>query len=327
MKNHFHWLAMLLCGGVLGLAAGAATAQSDYPSRPIHLVVAQAAGGPSDLLARLVGVRLGKALGTAVIVDNRPGAGSIVGTNVVAKAPPDGYMLLLNIVETLAINETLYKSLPYKLSAELQPVGLIAASSLTLISNLGLPAKTVPQLEALARDKPGQINVGSAGVGSIMHLSIELLNDAANIKLSHIPYKGAEPAITDLLGGQVQMAFVGTPAAVPLVKQHQVIGIATTGAVRDPLLPNVPTFVEAGLPGFDVEATYGIWAPRATSKAIVSRVDAALVAMARLPDFQQQLIRLGFVSRSSSPEQDSAYMKTSIRKWGPIVKSSGATLN
>ena len=326
MKNKILRLVLAACAGLSGLSIMPTQAQTNYPERPIHLIVAQSAGGPSDLLARVVGIRLAKDLGQAVIVDNRPGAGSIVGTNLVAKAEPDGdTLLLLNIVETLAINETLYARLPYKLTQELTPVGLIAASTLTLIANTSLPATTVPQLEALAKAKPGQLNVGSAGVGSIMHLSIALLNSAANIKLAHIPYKGAEPAITDLLGGQVQMAFVGTPAAVSLVQQHRVTGIATTGLARDPLLPNVPTFAEAGLPNFDVEATYGLWAPAATPKPVIDRLNAALVKMAQTPDFRQQLISMGFVARSDTPAQDSADVSASIKKWTPIVKASGAT--
>lgn len=246
---------------------------------------------------------------------------------MVAKADPDGYTLLLNIVETLAINETLHKKLPYKLMRDLRPVGLVAASTLTLIANKALPAKTLPQLEALAKSKPGQINVGTAGIGSIMHLSLELLNSTANIKLSHVPYKGANPAITDLLGGQVQMAFVGTPAAVSLVQQHRVIGIATTGRARDPMLPDVPTFAESGVRGFQVDATYGLWAPAATPGRVIDRLNAALNQIAKIPDYRHRLQQIGFMVRTSTPAADEQTLKAEVKKWRPVVQASGATLD
>jgi tripartite-type tricarboxylate transporter receptor subunit TctC len=290
------------------------------------LIVTQSPGGPSDSLARLVADHLSKILKQSVVVDNRPGAGSIVGTNLVAKSKPDGYTILLNIAETLGIYETLYKTLPYDLNRELTGVGLIAASSETLIANNAVPAKTVKELVALAKEKPGQLNVGSAGVGSIMHLSIVMLSDEAHIKLTHIPYKGAAPAITDVLGGQVQLAFVGTPAAVALINDHRVIGIATTGGDRDALLPQLPTFSEAGFPDFKVEVTYGFWAPKATPKPIIDQLNAALVKTAQNPEFKSRLAKISFETRSGTPEQAVAYLQESIKRWRPIVKASGATI-
>ena len=319
-------VTVIFCG-FSGLMAGPALAESDYPSNPIHLIVTQSPGGPSDALARLVAAYVSKILNQSVIIDNRPGAGSIVGTNLVAKSKPDGYTILLNIAETLGIYETLYKTLPYDLNRELTGVGLIAASSETLIANNALPAKTVKELVALAKDKPGQLNVGSAGVGSIMHLSIVMLSDVAHIELTHVPYKGAAPAITDVLGGQVQLAFVGTPAAVALINDHRVTGIATTGGDRDALLPQLPTFSETGFPDFKVEVTYGFWAPKATPKPIIDQLNAALVKTAQDPDFKDRLAKISFETRSSTPEQAEAYLQASIKRWRPIVKASGATAN
>lgn len=314
------------CCGLAALYTLPALAAS-YPDRPIHLIVTQSPGGPSDFLARLLGRDLGQALHQSVIVDNRPGAGSIVGTNVVAKAEPDGYTLLLNIAETLAINQTLHKKLPYDLMRDLRPVGLVAASTLTLIANKSLPVKTLPELEAFAKSKPGQLNVGTAGVGSIMHLSLELLNDMAHIKLSHVPYKGANPAITDLLGGQLQMAFVGTPAAVALVKQHRIVAIATTGKTRDPMLADVPTFAETGIRGFQVEATYGLWVPARTPRQIVDRLNAALQQISQIPDYRKQLQQVGFMTRTSTPAADEQMLKAEVKKWRPVVQASGAVVD
>ena len=319
-------LALIVCG-LSGFLAGPALAEPDYPANPIHLIVTQSPGGPSDTLARLVAEHLSKILNQSVIVDNRPGAGSIVGTTLVAKAKPDGYTILLNIAETLGIYETLYKKLPYDLNRELTGVDLIAASSETLIANNALPAKTVKDFVALAKSKPGQLNIGSAGIGSIMHLSIVMLSDAAQIKLTHIPYKGAAPAITDVLGGQVQLAFVGTPAAVALVNQHKVIAIATTGGSRDALLPQIPTFGEQGFPDVKVEVTYGFWAPKETPRPIIDKLNAALVKTAQDPDFKDKLAKISFATRSTTPDEAEAYLQASIKKWRPIVQASGATAN
>jgi tripartite-type tricarboxylate transporter receptor subunit TctC len=333
VRNISYWrcwlsgLVTIIFCSFSGLLAGSVLAESDYPSNPIHLIVTQSPGGPSDTLARLVADHLSKILNQSVIVDNRPGAGSIVGTNLVAKSKPDGYTVLLNIAETLGIYETLYKKLPYDLNRELTGVGLIAASSETLIANNALPAKTVKEFIALAKSKSDQLNVGSAGVGSIMHLSVVMLNDAAHINLIHIPYKGAAPAITDVLGGQVQLAFVGTPAAVSLINQHKIIAIATTGGTRDALLPQVPTFSEAGFPDFKVEVTYGFWAPKATPKPIIDKLNEALVKTAQDADFKDRLAKISFETRSSTADQAEAYLQASIKRWRPIVKASGATAN
>lgn len=317
-------IAALYCG-LSGLLAQSALAQSVYPSHPIHLIVTQSAGGPSDILARLVAAHLGEILKQSVIVDNRPGAGSIVGTTLVAKAKPDGYTILLNIAETLAIYETLYKTLPYDLNRDLTGVGLIAASSETLIANTAVPATTLKDFIALAKRRPGKFNVGSAGVGSIMHLSIVMLDRDAGITLTHVPYKGAAPAINDVLGGHVQLAFVGTPAAVALIKEKRLVGIASTGGTRDALLPQIATFAESGFPDFKVEVTYGFWAPKETPKPIIEKLNAALVRTAQDPDFKSRLAKISFTTRSSTADEAEAYLQGEIKRWRPIVKVSGAT--
>ena len=303
-----------------------AHAQSDYPTAPIHLIVPQSAGGPSDVLGRMVGQRLGDALGQVVVVEDRPGGGTVLGTGAVARAKPDGYLLLINIVETMAINETLYAKLPYSLTSDLRSIGLVATSSATLVTKKDLPAHNYKEFRALAASqKPGSISVGSAGVGSIFHMAIESLNQAAGIKLSHVPYKGGEPAIIDVVAGHVDAAFVGTPAAVELVKQDRVTAIATTGKTRDAQLPNVPTFIESGLPNFDVEVTYAILVPAATPQAIVDKLAGALKKITESADFKKQVAAIGFDARTSSPGESTAMLKASVDRWRPLVKASGAT--
>lgn len=317
-------------GGVIAsltvlVVAGGAAAQSSYPTKPIHIVVPQTAGGPSDVLARLVGKKLSDIFDQPVIIDNKPGAGGNVGTEYVAKALPDGSHLLVNIVGTMAINESLYSKLPYSLDKELVPIGLVAASSLTLLSNPSLPVRTVQEMLTLARTKPNELNVGSPGNGSVMHLGIELLNSRAKVRLAHIPYKGAAPAITDLLGGHVNMAFVGTPAAVPLIKQGKLVGLATTGATRSRLLPQLPTMLESGLSDFVVENVYGVWVTAGTPGNVIARLNAALVRITQDPGVVEQLGALGFEARATTPEQHGTYVKREIERWAPIVKASGAT--
>jgi tripartite-type tricarboxylate transporter receptor subunit TctC len=305
----------------------AAHGQSDYPTMPIHLIVPQAAGGPSDILGRMLGVRLGDALGQTVVVENRPGAGSVMATGTVARAQPNGYMLLIQIIETLSINETLYKKSTYALT-DLRPVGLVATSSATLVAKTDLAAHNYAELKTLASQKPpGTLSVGTAGIGSIFHMGVELLNKTAGIKLNHVPYKGGEPAIIDVVAGHVDLAFVGTPAAVELIKQNKVTAIGTTGKNRDAQLPDVPTLTESGAPNFDVEATYAIFVPAATPQAIVEKLAAALKKIDESPDFKKQVGAIGFESHFASPSETAALLKSSIEKWRPIVKASGATVD
>jgi tripartite-type tricarboxylate transporter receptor subunit TctC len=306
----------------------AAHAQSDYPTSPVHLIVPQAAGGPSDVLARMLGVRLGDALGQVIVVENRPGAGTVLGTNAVARAKPDGMMLLIQIVETLAINESLYTKLPYVLATDLKPVGLVASSSATLVAKKDLPAHNYAELKTLALQKPpGTLSVGTAGIGSIFHMATELVNMTAGIKLTHVPYKGGEPAIIDVVAGHVDLAFVGTPAAVELIRQNKVTAIGTTGRTRDAQLPDVPTFAESGAPNFDVEATYAILVPAGTPQPIIDKLAAAVKKIDESPDFKKQVGAIGFDSHFASPSETAAMLKASVEKWRPIVKASGATVD
>ncbi|HEX4325758.1 MAG TPA: tripartite tricarboxylate transporter substrate binding protein [Burkholderiales bacterium] len=317
-------LAILVLLFPLLFPAGAAHGQA-YPTRSIRLVVPQSAGGPSDVLGRLVAQRLGDGLGQSMVVENKPGAGGQLGAEAVAKSPPDGYNLIVTIVGTMAIDQSLYPKLRYQMLTDLAPVGLLAASSLTLVAHPSLPVKSIRELIEYAKTgKP--VNVGSAGNGTVMHLSLELLNKDAGIKLNHVPYKGAAPAMNDLLGGFVQMAFVGTPAAVPMVQQGRLRGIATTGVKRSSQLPDVPTMLEAGLQGFDVENVYGLWAPGGTPKAVIDVLAAETRKLVAAPDFGKKMESLGFEARGSTPDELDKYERAEIAKWGPLIKSIGLVM-
>ncbi|MDB5807794.1 MAG: extra-cytoplasmic solute receptor [Betaproteobacteria bacterium] len=310
-----------LAAALLPLAANA----QNYPARPIRLVVPQTAGGPSDVLGRLVAQKLGEGLNQSIVVENRPGAGGQVGAENVAKSPPDGYSLIVTIVGTLAIDQSLYPKLRYQMLTDLAPIGLVAASSLTLVAHPSLPVKSLKELIDYAKTGKA-VNVGSAGNGTVMHLSLELLNKDAGIRLNHVPYKGAAPAMNDLLGGFVQMAFVGTPAAVPMVQQGRLRGIATTGEKRSSQLPEVPTMLESGMKGFDVENVYGLWAPGGTPKPIIDMLAAETRKLAATAEFGKRMETLGFEARTSTPEELDKYERAELAKWGPLIKSIGLVM-
>ncbi|HEY4371501.1 MAG TPA: tripartite tricarboxylate transporter substrate binding protein [Burkholderiales bacterium] len=309
---------------LLALSALPAQAQN-YPSHSVRVVVPQSAGGPSDTLGRLVAKNLTDILGQSFVVDNRPGAGGQLGTELVAKSPPDGYNVVVTIVGSMAIDQTLFPKIHYHMLTDLAPVGLLAASSLTLVAHPSLPVKSLKELIEYAKSGK-HVNVGSAGNGTVMHLSLELLNKDAGIKLNHVPYKGAAPAMNDLLGGFVQMAFVGTPAAVPMVQQGRLKGIATTGMKRSAQLPDVPTMLEDGLKDFDVENVYGLWAAGGTPKAVIEVLSAATRKMVASPEYGKKLEVLGFEARSSTSEELDKMERAEINKWAPLIKSIGLVM-
>jgi tripartite-type tricarboxylate transporter receptor subunit TctC len=309
-------LAALACAASFG-------AQAAYPDRPLHLVVGFAAGGPSDVLARLIGQRLQASTGQSVIVDNKPGAGSNLAADFVAKSPPDGYTLLLMMVGTQAINEALYPKLSYDTVRDFAPITLTAASSLMLVANPKVPVKNYAELVAYAKAHPGKLNFASSGTGTPLHLGGELLNNRAGIKLVHVPYKGAVPALNDVLGGQVELAMVGTPAGLPFVKSGKLVAIGVTGARRDTAAPDIPAIAES-LPGYEVELVYSVVAPTGTPRDVVMKLNGEIIKALHDKQVTERLQGLGFEVRTSTPEQLGAYIKAEIAKWGPIVKSSGA---
>ncbi len=309
----------------IALAASSLQVQAQpYPNQPIRLIVPFAAGGPSDVLARAFSQKLGEDLGQPVIIDNKPGAGTNLAAEFVARSKPDGYTIFLMMVGTQAINETLYKKLNYNTVKDFAPITLVASSSLMLVANPSVPVKNVSELIAYAKANPGKVNFGSSGTGTPLHLGGELFNVQAGTDITHVPYKGAVPALTDVLGGQIQTAMVGTPAALPHVKSGKLTPIGVTSLKRTPNAPEVPAIAET-LPNFEVELVYALVAPTGTPNPIIKRLNAQMGTILNNPEIKTQLASRGFDVQTSTPEQLGAYIKAEVAKWAPIVKKSGAS--
>jgi tripartite-type tricarboxylate transporter receptor subunit TctC len=294
-----------------------------YPSKPVRIIVPFPAGGAGDVLARVLAQKMNESWNQPVVVDNRPGAGTIIASEVVAKAAPDGYTIL-SCWESVAINVTLYSKLPYDQLRDFAPVSLTASLPLLLMANNSVPANSVKELIALAKAKPRQINFASFGTGSSSHLAAELFKTMAGVDMNHVPYKGAPPAITDLVAGQVQIFFSGLPPGLPFVKSGKAKGLAVTSAQRTPLLPDVPTVAESGLTGYEAISWSGVLVPAATPRDVIARLNAELTRILQLPDVKERLANLGFEPLTSTPEQFAAFLRTEISKWGKVVKDSGA---
>ena len=315
---------VMLAISLIGLVISFNGKAQSYPNQPIRLVIPFAAGGPSDVLARGFSHKLGESLGQPIIIDNKPGAGTNLAAEFVAKSKADGYTIFLMMVGTQAINETLYKKLSYNTIKDFSPISLIASSSLMLVANPSVPVKSVADLIAYLKTNPGKINFGSSGTGTPLHLGGELFNVQAGTTLNHVPYKGAAPALTDVLGGQIQTAMVGTPAALPFVKTGKLTAIGVTSLKRSSNAPEIPAIAET-LPKFEVELVYAMVAPAGTPKDIINKLNSQLVSVLNNPEIKSQLNSKGFDVTSSSPEQLGEYIKSEVSKWAPIVKKSGAT--
>ena len=294
----------------------------DYPSRPVRLVVPFAAGGPNDIIARLVGGRLSNALGQQIVVENRPGAGGNIGTDFVAKAPPDGYTLLSAGPGSLIINPLL-GSVPYDTARDFAPVSLMASAPNVLVVHPSVPAKSVKELIELARARPRQLNYASGGPGSTPHLSGALFAVMAGIDIVHVPYKGTGPASADLLGGQVQMAFFGIPPLLPHIKSGKLRALAVTGMRRSPELPEVPTMHEAALPGYEVSPWYGLLAPAGTSRAIITRLNAEVSRVVRSADMKEKLAVQGAEAAGGTPEEYAAVIRADTATWARVIRDAG----
>jgi tripartite-type tricarboxylate transporter receptor subunit TctC len=315
---------VILVISLIGLMISFNSQAQSYPNQPIRLVIPFAAGGPSDVLARGFSQKLGESLGQPIIIDNKPGAGTNLAAEFVAKSKADGYTIFLMMVGTQAINETLYKKLSYNTIKDFSPISLVASSSLMLVANPSVPVKNVADLIAYSKANPGKINFGSSGTGTPLHLGGELFNVQAGTTLNHVPYKGAAPALTDVLGGQIQTAMVGTPAALPFVKTGKLTAIGVTSLKRSSNAPEIPAIAET-LPKFEVELVYAMVAPAGTPKDIINKLNSQLVSVLNNPEIKSQLNSKGFDVITSSPEQLGEYIKSEISKWAPIVKKSGAT--
>ncbi len=324
MKVKSHLLVVsvtVFCG--LANAQTPRSAATDYPSKAVRIVVGFPAGGPSDVIARTVSQKLAAAFGQQFIIDNRPGASGIIGADFVAKAPPDGYTLIV-VPVTFAITPSLYPKMPYNTEQDLAPVALVAAGPFMLVAHPTLPVKTVKELIALAKAKPGQINYASAGSGGMPHLAGELFNSMAGVKLVHIPYKGAAPATIDLVGGQVSLMFNNMLSAMPHVKSGRLRAIAVTSLKRSSALPDMPTIAET-IPGYEASGWYAALAPAATPREIILKLNSEINRGMQQPDVTQRLAGDGVEAVTATPDQFAAYLKREIAKWAKVVKLSGAT--
>jgi tripartite-type tricarboxylate transporter receptor subunit TctC len=302
-----------------------AQAQTGYPDRPITLIVPYAPGGGNDVLARSVAEPMSKSLGQSLVIENRGGGGGSIGTRQVAKAAPDGYTLGLGGTGTLAIDPTLYPNVGYDPRKDFAPVGLIATSPLIVLVNQSVPARNVQELIALAKAQPGKLNYASAGIGSGIHLGTVLFAETAGIKLTHIPYKGSGPALTDLLGGHVQIYFSSLPPAIGLVKDGKLRALGVTGLKRSASFPDVPTVAEQGLPGFEAVLHYGIVAPAGTPRPIIDRLNASLRAALGDSKVHDHIATEGAEPLPTSPDEYAADIDREETKWSALVKKSGAS--
>ncbi|MDB5809209.1 MAG: tripartite tricarboxylate transporter receptor family protein [Betaproteobacteria bacterium] len=296
-----------------------------YPSKTIRMVVGYPPGGPTDLIARTVAQKLSPAVGQQVIVDNRPGASGMIGAELVVKAPPDGYTLL-TVPITYAVTPSVYPKMPYDAEKDLAPVALVAAAPFILVVHPTLPVKTVKDLIALAKSRPGQINYASASTGGMPHLAGELFNLMAGVKLTHIPYKGAAPATIDLLAGQVSLMFNNMLSAMPHVKSGKLRAVAVTSAKRSSAVPELPTIAET-IPGFEASGWYGAFAPAATPRDIIAKLNGEINKFMRSPDVTQRLAGDGVEAVTMTPAEFGIYLHNEIVKWGKVVKISGATVD
>lgn len=310
----------------LALTAMAASAQPDFPSKPVKLVVPYAAGGSADIAARLIATDWAKALGQSVFIENKAGASGNIGVDAVAKAAPDGYTVGLQTV-SLAINPALYATMPYDTLKDLAPIGMVASSQHVLVVNNDLPARNVKELLALAKAQPGKLNYGSAGSGSTFHMAAELFRSVGGVDIQHVPYRGGGPALVDTIGGQVNMSFPVLSAAQQQVKAGKLRALGVTGARRSPLMPDVPTIAEAGLPGYRFETWFMVIAPAATPKAVVDRLNATLNATLNAPAVRERMNREAFEPTPSTPEQARARLVAELPLWARLVKDQGIKMD
>ena len=304
---------------------GLAVAADAYPNKSITIVVPFSAGGTTDILARIVGKSLGEELKQAVIIDNRAGAGGNIGAQMASRAKPDGYTLFMGTVGTHAINESLYKKLPYKPLGDFAPLTRVAMVPNVLVANPKQPFKNVKEMIAYAKANPGKLSYGSSGSGSSVHLSGELFKSMAKVDLLHVPYKGSAPAMNDLLANQVGIMFDNLPSAMPHIKAGKLTPLAVTSAKRSAELPNVPTIAEAGVPGYEATSWFGLFTNRATPAPVVKQLNAAIVKVLAKPEVIAQMKEQGATAHPEAPAAFEAFIKAETAKWGKVVRDSGAT--
>ena len=314
-----------ICGLLSLVLTAPANAQS-YPNRPVRVVVPYPPGGPTDIVARVLFQQVSEATGQQFLVDNRAGAGGNIGAEIVAKSPADGYTLLIGTTAH-AINMSLFKNLSYDVQKDFAPVSLLTQGPLVLVAHPQFPANSIKEVIELAKSKSGGLNFASSGNGQSTHLSAELFNTMAGIKMSHVPYKGSAPALTDVMSGQVDVMFDTTLSAMPFVKAGKLKALGLTSPVRSPAAPDVPTIAESGLPGYEVFAWNGVFVPAGTPKAIIQQLNDQIRKAMLLPQVKDKFSAQGFAASWNSPENFGVFVKNEVDKWSRTVKASGATLD
>ena len=302
--------------------AGSAGAQG-YPVRPLRFIVPFPPGGGNDIMARVVGQKLTESFGVQVVIDNRAGAGGNIGAETAAHAVPDGYTLFLGGVGSHGINPAIQAKLPYDPVRDFAPVSLIASAPLLAVVHPSVPAKSIGDLIKLARARPGQLNFASSGVGTIGHLSAELLNAMAGIRIEHVPYKGTGPALTDLLGGQVQLMFNSAVSMLPQVRTGKLRALAVTSAKRLAALPEMPTVAESGVPGYEAASWYGVFVPAGTARPTIEKLSGEVVRITRAPDVRERLLADGAEPAGMSPAEFAAFIQRELARWAKVVREAG----
>jgi len=312
--------------GVLACAANA-HAQQNYPNRPVRWIVPFAPGGPTDIMSRAIGEKLGQRLGQQFVVDNRGGAGGNIGAEIVARAPADGYTIMIGHVGTHAINIALYQKVPYDPVRDFTPISLLATLPLALVVHPSVPAHNIKELIALAQKRPGDMNFASAGNGGPTHLTGEVLKSMAKVNIVHVPFKGNAQALTELISGRVQMMFSNLLTSMPHVRAGKLRAIAISTAKRSPQVPDLPTVAESGVPGFDVTPWYGALGPAGLPNTITTRLHDEIADIVKAPDMRERFVAQGVDLASSTPEQFAALIKSEVPKWRKIVHDSGAKVD
>ncbi|HKA41336.1 MAG TPA: tripartite tricarboxylate transporter substrate binding protein [Burkholderiales bacterium] len=311
----------LVCTAVLAIAAGGSLAQG-YPGKPVRIVVPSSAGGGTDIVARIIAPKLTERLGQQFIIDNRPGAGTMIGIELAAKSPPDGYTLLV-APSTLALNAVVYKKVPYDAQRDFAPITQLVGSTSIIVVHPSLPPRTVKELIAFARARPGQLNYASAGIGTYPHMTMELFNSMAGLKMVHIPYKGTAPAMVDMLAGHVTVMAATILTGMPQIRAGRLRPLGITSLKRSAAAPEIPTVSESGLPGFESVQWYGALAPVQTSKEIVARLHAEIIRVLQLPDIKERFLADGTDPVGNTPEEFGRYIRDETVKWTKVARDAG----
>jgi tripartite-type tricarboxylate transporter receptor subunit TctC len=317
----FKWIVAVLVGWIPVFTAMAVHAQS-YPSKPIKIVVPYPPGGFNDTLGRTLAAKFTESWGQPAVVENKPGANTLIGSDYVAKAPPDGYTLLI-VAFPFAVTPSLIRNMPYDTMKDFAPVALAAQSPNLLVVNPSLPVKTVGELIALAKAKPNSLSYASTGNGSSNHISMELFKSLAGVQIVHIPYKGSAPAVTDLLGGQVHLMFDNVPNVLPHVKAGKLTALGQTGTKRSPLIADIPTVAEAGVPGYEVTVWFGLVAPAGTPREVIQKLNSEVLRILAMPDVRERFLAQGVEPVGSTPEQFADHIRAQMTKWAKVVADAG----